>query len=58
MVGWRECTLGDVIELKRGNDLPQNQRKPGESPIISSSGVSGSHVEVKIKGERQVQNLE
>jgi hypothetical protein len=23
MMAWRECTLGDVVTLKRGYDLPQ-----------------------------------
>lgn len=41
--GWRNRKLGDLIELKRGYDLPQGQRRPGSYPIISSSGLSGHH---------------
>lgn len=40
---WRQCTLGDVIELKRGYDLPTVERRPGDVPIVSSSGPSGWH---------------
>lgn len=25
---WKDCTLGDVIELKRGYDLPQRNACP------------------------------
>lgn len=46
---WRSCRLGDVVELKRGYDLPQQQRKPGSVPVISSSGPSGFHSEAMAK---------
>lgn len=45
---WRETTLGDVIELKRGYDLPQQNRTPGEVPVISSSGVTDYHSEAMV----------
>ncbi len=48
--GWRSCTLGDVIELKRGYDLPNAERRPGSVPIVSSSGISGLHDEAKVRG--------
>lgn len=47
---WRECSLGEVIELKRGYDLPQKDRRPGDIPIVSSSGVTDTHVEAMVKG--------
>jgi len=47
---WRECALGDVIELKRGYDLPQQERRPGAVPIVSSSGVTDYHAEAMAKG--------
>lgn len=50
MTGWRECLLGDVVELKRGYDLPTALRMEGPYPIVSSSGVTGSHCEAKVKG--------
>ncbi len=42
--------LSDVVKLKRGYDLPKRKRVNSEVPIISSSGVSGSHNEAKVKG--------
>ena len=48
--GWHTASLGDVIELKRGYDLPQRQRVPGTVPIVSSSGVTGHHSKSKVRG--------
>lgn len=50
MQGWHGCKLGDVINLKRGYDLPQQRRKPGPFPIVSSSGITDYHAEAKVKG--------
>lgn len=47
MTGWTETRLGDVITLKRGYDLPKRERRDGDIPIISSSGLSGVHDEAK-----------
>jgi len=47
---WRECSLGEVIELKRGYDLPQRDRRPGVVPLVSSSGVTDYHSEAMAKG--------
>lgn len=44
------CILGDVINLKRGYDLPNQVRLDGSVPIVSSSGITGYHVESKVKG--------
>ncbi|WP_323995223.1 restriction endonuclease subunit S [Aeromonas hydrophila] len=49
-LGWKEVSLGEVIELKRGYDLPKGKRIPGHIPIVSSSGVSGFHAEAMVKG--------
>lgn len=49
MTEWREVTLGEVIELKRGYDLPKSQRREGSVPIVSSSGVSGYHSDAKVR---------
>ncbi len=43
--------LGDIANFKRGYDLPSYNRKAGEYPIISSSGISGYHSEYKKDGE-------
>ncbi len=45
--GWRVAKLGDILELKRGYDLPAAQRQAGTVPIVSSSGPSGLHSEAK-----------
>lgn len=45
---WRDCTLGDVITLKRGHDLPDKKRESGPVPVISSSGITGFHSEAKV----------
>ncbi|AAU93076.1 type I restriction-modification system, S subunit, EcoA family [Methylococcus capsulatus str. Bath] len=47
---WKECSLGDVIELKRGYDLPQKDRLPGDVPLVSSSGVTDTHAKAMVKG--------
>lgn len=41
--GWVPATLGELLTLKRGYDLPERLRKPGAIPIVSSSGVTGTH---------------
>ncbi len=45
---WRPGKLGDFIELKRGYDLPKKDRADGEIPVVSSSGISGTHSEHKV----------
>ena len=47
---WREVPLGEVIELKRGYDLSKKDRVQGTVPVVSSSGVSDYHSEVKVAG--------
>ena len=47
---WREMALGEVIELKRGYDLPKRKRIPGSVPLVSSSGISDYHTEAKVQG--------
>ena len=47
---WYSGKLGEVIELKRGYDLPQAKRKKGNVPLVSSSGVSDSHDTSMVKG--------
>jgi type I restriction enzyme S subunit len=50
MTEWRETTLGEVVELKRGYDLPTANREPGEVPIVSSSGITGHHSIARVHG--------
>ena len=47
---WRGALLGDVIELKRGYDLPKQDRHAGHVPLVSSSGVTDNHSVAKVKG--------
>ncbi|MDD5094556.1 MAG: restriction endonuclease subunit S [Dehalococcoidia bacterium] len=42
--------LGDFLTLKRGYDLPEHARLPGEIPVVSSSGITGTHKEAKVDG--------
>ena len=48
--GWERRTLGDLLTLKRGYDLPHAQRKNGDVPVVSSSGFTGFHNEKKAVG--------
>ena len=48
MSEWREMALGDVLTLQRGFDLPARERTDGPYPIVSSSGVTGSHNAFKV----------
>lgn len=47
---WGEKRLGDVLTLKRGYDLPESKRTPGDIPVVSSSGITGSHSVPKVDG--------
>ena len=49
-LGWAQKPLGQVVELKRGYDLPGRKRSPGPVPVVSSSGITGSHRESKVRG--------
>jgi type I restriction enzyme, S subunit len=43
MRDWKKTTLGEVVNLKRGYDLPNSQRNEGNIPIFSSSGITDFH---------------
>ncbi len=47
--GWSSKTLGEILILQRGYDLPAQDRKGGSYPIIASTGVVGSHSEAIVK---------
>lgn len=47
---WLTVRLGDVITLQRGFDLPSNERAIGSVPVVSSSGISGTHSEPRVLG--------
>ncbi|QWD79439.1 restriction endonuclease subunit S [Polynucleobacter sp. MWH-Spelu-300-X4] len=46
---WEDSTLGDVLTLQRGMDLPVQERKGGKHPIVASTGVVGFHNEAPVK---------
>ncbi len=45
-----ETALGDLVTLKRGYDLPKRDRVKGKYPIVSSSGITGTHNDYKVDG--------
>ena len=47
---WAEVTLGDVLTLQRGFDLPQQDRDPGPYPVIASTGQVGTHAAAAVPG--------
>ena len=49
MATWKRCLLGDVVNLKRGYDLPHSARVSGAFPVVSSSGITDYHAEAKVK---------
>ena len=46
---WEEVTLGDVLTLQRGMDLPVQDRKHGNVPIVASNGITGYHNHAPVK---------
>jgi type I restriction enzyme S subunit len=47
---WHDTTLGDVLTLQRGFDLPETDRKAGPYPVIASTGPVGTHEEAMVPG--------
>lgn len=43
-------SLSGAITLQRGFDLPTSQRRPGEYPVVTSTGMTTTHDEFKVKG--------
>lgn len=48
--GWERKPLGEVMTLKRGHDLPSQDRVEGDIPVVSSSGITGFHNAKKADG--------
>ncbi|MDD3245510.1 MAG: restriction endonuclease subunit S [Methanosarcina sp.] len=48
--GWEKISLGEVLTLQRGFDLPVKMRKDGTYPIYASTGINGYHDVAKVKG--------
>jgi type I restriction enzyme S subunit len=49
-MGWIETTLGQVVRLQRGHDLPETERVNGIVPVMGSFGRTGWHDKVKQVG--------
>ena len=49
-MSWKQTTLGEIVNLKRGFDLPASKRIEGPYPIYSSSGQTGTHSEAAVNG--------
>lgn len=43
MSEWKECTLGEVLNLRRGYDLPHSKMIEGIIPVAGSNGIIGMH---------------
>lgn len=48
--GWEEKRFKDVCVLQRGFDLPTRLREQGKYDLVTSSGITDSHSEFKVKG--------
>jgi type I restriction enzyme S subunit len=40
---WIECKLGDILNFRRGYDLPHSEMSGGDIPVAGSNGVIGYH---------------
>lgn len=40
---WKEVKLGDILNFRRGHDLPHSAMKAGNIPVAGSNGVIGFH---------------
>ena len=51
---YSKTRMDNILELHRGYDLPERERRDGSVPIISSSGYSGTHNIAKCFGENVI----
>lgn len=40
---WKEVKLGDLLNFRRGHDLPKAKMNEGNIPVVGSNGVIGFH---------------
>jgi type I restriction enzyme S subunit len=45
MEEWKECRLGDILNFRRGYDLPKTKMVSGKIPVAGSNGIIGYHNE-------------
>lgn len=50
MTDWKTVQLGEVCTLQRGLDLPKRLRHDGEFPLVTASGIDGTHSVGPVKG--------
>ncbi|MEV4274919.1 restriction endonuclease subunit S [Actinoplanes xinjiangensis] len=50
MSDWHQTTLGALVALQRGHDLPQGLRAGGTIPVMGSGGIAGWHNVAKVTG--------
>lgn len=50
MSDWASKTLDEVVDLRRGFDLPHHSRVPGNVPVLTSGATAGWHNEGPVKG--------
>lgn len=48
--GWRKGILEDLVFFQRGFDITKAEQKPGEIPVVSSSGIQSYHSVSKVAG--------
>ncbi|MCK9318210.1 restriction endonuclease subunit S, partial [Methanoculleus sp.] len=48
--GWQSAILQDLVFFQRGYDITKAEQKPGNIPVVSSSGVNSYHSEAKVDG--------
>lgn len=46
---WREVKLGELLNFRRGHDLPKTKMLDGNIPVVGSNGIIGFHNEFKTK---------
>jgi type I restriction enzyme S subunit len=46
---WRKVKLGDLLNFRRGHDLPKTKMIEGMIPVVGSNGVIGFHNEATTK---------
>jgi len=47
---WSQLSLFSLIELQRGFDLPEGQRRDGDVPVVASTSIVGWHNEARVGG--------
>ncbi|MFN8179097.1 MAG: restriction endonuclease subunit S [bacterium] len=47
---WTDTTLGDLLTLQRGFDLPDTEREPGPYLVVASTGPVGTHAAAMVRG--------